>query len=69
MEGPTTMARSSACPWGLGPSVVTRPTSRKVGTAVTILGNKLRGVTKVSLNGKTAAFTVNCGYGDHGHRA
>jgi uncharacterized repeat protein (TIGR03803 family) len=44
---------------GLGPFVETRPTSGKVGTAVTILGNHLKGATHVTFNGAKANFTVN----------
>jgi uncharacterized repeat protein (TIGR03803 family) len=43
---------------GLGPFVKTVPTSGKVGTAVTILGNNLTGTTSVTFNGTAAAFTV-----------
>jgi uncharacterized repeat protein (TIGR03803 family) len=43
---------------GLGPFVETLPVSGKAGTAVKILGNNLTGSTKVTFNGKTAAFEV-----------
>jgi uncharacterized repeat protein (TIGR03803 family) len=43
---------------GLGPFVETNPTSGKVGTAVTILGNKLTGATSVGFNGTAAKFTI-----------
>jgi uncharacterized repeat protein (TIGR03803 family) len=43
----------------LGPFVETLPSSGKVGTAVTILGNNLTGSTSVTFNGKSATFTVN----------
>jgi uncharacterized repeat protein (TIGR03803 family) len=45
---------------GLGPFVETIPTSGAVGTKVTILGNKLKGTTRVTFNGKSVkSFTVN----------
>jgi len=45
---------------GLGAFVVTRPTSGKVGAAVTILGTNLTGATNVAFNGTPAtSFTVN----------
>jgi uncharacterized repeat protein (TIGR03803 family) len=43
---------------GLGPFVKTLPTSGKVGSAVKILGNNLKGATSVTFNGVAAAFTV-----------
>jgi uncharacterized repeat protein (TIGR03803 family) len=43
---------------GLGPFVETLPTSGKVGTAVIILGNQLKGTTSVTFNGTAATFTV-----------
>jgi uncharacterized repeat protein (TIGR03803 family) len=43
---------------GLGPFVEALPNSRKVGRAVTILGNSLTGSTSVSFNGTPADFTV-----------
>jgi uncharacterized repeat protein (TIGR03803 family) len=43
---------------GLGPFVETRPTSGKVGAAVTILGTNLTGATKVSFNGIAAKFKI-----------
>jgi uncharacterized repeat protein (TIGR03803 family) len=43
---------------GLGAFVETNPTSGKVGAAVTILGTKLTGATKVLFNGKSAKFKV-----------
>lgn len=42
----------------LAPFVITVPTSRKVGTAVTILGTNLTGASSVTFNGVPAAFTV-----------
>ena len=45
---------------GLGPFVETLPTSRKVGAAVKILGNNLKGSTSITFNGTPATvFTVN----------
>jgi uncharacterized repeat protein (TIGR03803 family) len=41
---------------GIGPFVETNPTSGKVGTKVTILGNNLAGATSVTFNGTTATF-------------
>jgi|HubBroStandDraft_1064217.scaffolds.fasta_scaffold80305_1 uncharacterized repeat protein (TIGR03803 family) len=43
---------------GLGPFVVTRPTSGKVGAKVTVLGNKLTSATNVSFNGTATTFKV-----------
>jgi uncharacterized repeat protein (TIGR03803 family) len=43
---------------GLGPFVVTLPTSGKIGSAVRILGTDLTDATSVSFNGAPAAFTV-----------
>jgi uncharacterized repeat protein (TIGR03803 family) len=43
---------------GLGPFVETLPTSGKVGKAVIILGNNLKGSTSVTFNGTAANFTV-----------
>jgi uncharacterized repeat protein (TIGR03803 family) len=43
---------------GLGPFVVTIPTSGAAGTKVTILGNNLTGATSVTFNGKAATFKV-----------
>jgi uncharacterized repeat protein (TIGR03803 family) len=43
---------------GLGPFMETNPTSGKVGTKVTILGNKLTGTSRVAFNGKAATFKV-----------
>jgi uncharacterized repeat protein (TIGR03803 family) len=43
---------------GLGPFVETLPSSGKVGKAVTILGNNLKGTTSVTFNGTAATFTV-----------
>jgi uncharacterized repeat protein (TIGR03803 family) len=45
----------------LGPFVETNPTSGKVGTTVTILGNNLTGSTSVTFNGTSGAFTVKSG--------
>jgi uncharacterized repeat protein (TIGR03803 family) len=45
---------------GLKPFVETNPTSGAAGTKVTILGNKLKGTTSVTFNGKSVkSFTVN----------
>ena len=44
---------------GLGPFVETLPTSGKVGAAVKILGNNLKGSTSVTFNGKAATFKVS----------
>jgi len=43
---------------GLGPFVETRPTSGKVGSAVTILGNNLTNTTGVTFNGTAATFNI-----------
>jgi uncharacterized repeat protein (TIGR03803 family) len=43
---------------GLRPFVETVPTSGKVGTVVTILGNNLKGTTSVAFNGTAASFNV-----------
>jgi uncharacterized repeat protein (TIGR03803 family) len=43
---------------GLGPFVETLPNSGKVGAAVKILGNNLKGATKVTFNGTAATFKV-----------
>jgi len=43
---------------GLGPGVETAPISGTVGARVIILGNKLKGSTKVTFNGTAATFTV-----------
>jgi len=43
---------------GLGPFVMTLPTSGAAGAAVTILGLDLRDATSVTFNGTAAAFTV-----------
>lgn len=43
---------------GLGPFVVTVPTSGKIGRKITILGTDLTGATSVTFNGTAAAFTV-----------
>jgi len=43
---------------GLSPFALTRPTSGRVGTKVTILGNNLTGTTAVSFNGTAASFKV-----------
>jgi uncharacterized repeat protein (TIGR03803 family) len=44
---------------GLGPFVETVPTSGKIGSPVTILGNNLTGSTSVTFNGTGAGFTVS----------
>jgi len=54
-NGYGTVFRLSA---GLGPFVVTLPTSATVGAAVKILGTNLTGATRVRFNGTAAAFTV-----------
>jgi uncharacterized repeat protein (TIGR03803 family) len=46
---------------GLGPFVETQPTSGKTGARVIIQGNRLKGSTAVSFNGKEATFTVVSG--------
>ena len=43
---------------GLGPFVEIRPTSGKVGAAVTILGNDLTGAASVTFDGTAATFKV-----------
>jgi uncharacterized repeat protein (TIGR03803 family) len=43
---------------GLGRFVKTLPTSGKPGTAVIVLGNSLKGATRVTFNGTKAAFRV-----------
>jgi uncharacterized repeat protein (TIGR03803 family) len=43
---------------GLGPFVLARPGTGKVGETVAILGNDLTGTTSVSFNGTAASFTV-----------
>jgi uncharacterized repeat protein (TIGR03803 family) len=43
---------------GLGPFVITVPTSREVGQCVRILGTELTGATSVKFNGASASFTV-----------
>ncbi len=43
---------------GLGPFVITKPTSGKVGSSVIILGTGLTGTTSVTFNGTTARFNV-----------
>ena len=43
---------------GLGPFVETRPVSGAVGASIKILGSNLSGSTKVTFNGKVAAFKV-----------
>ena len=43
---------------GLGPFIITRPASGKVGAEVSILGTNLTGVTSVTFNGTVAAFNV-----------
>src|SRR5580704_17323048 len=43
---------------GLSPFVETAPIAGKVGTKVIILGNKLKGATSVTFNGKAAVFKV-----------
>jgi hypothetical protein len=43
---------------GIAPFVELVPTSGKVGSAVTIVGNNLTGATSVTFNGVAAAFTV-----------
>jgi uncharacterized repeat protein (TIGR03803 family) len=43
---------------GLPPFVETVPTNGKVGTKVIILGNKLKGSTKVTFNGTAAVFKI-----------
>jgi uncharacterized repeat protein (TIGR03803 family) len=47
---------------GLRPFVKTNPTSGKVGTRVTILGNDLAGATSVTFNGTTARFKASNTY-------
>ena len=55
-DGEGTIFRLSV---GLGPFVETRPTSGKVGAAVIILGNNLKGATSVTFNGTGAIFTAS----------
>jgi len=43
---------------GLGPFVETLPTGGKVGARILILGNDLKGTTKVAFNGTPAGFVV-----------
>jgi len=43
---------------GLGPFVSTLPSVRKVGQGVIILGNSLKGSTRVTFNGTAAVFTI-----------
>ena len=43
---------------GLGSFVETLPASGKVGATVRILGDNLKGATKVRFNGTAAAFTI-----------
>ena len=43
---------------GLGPFVITLPTSRQVGQRVIILGTNLNGAIGVSFNGTPATFSV-----------
>jgi uncharacterized repeat protein (TIGR03803 family) len=47
---------------GLRPFVKTNPSSGKVGTRVTILGNDLAGATSVTFNGTTARFKASNTY-------
>lgn len=47
---------------GLGPFVETNPTSGRVGTKVTILGNNLAGATSVTFNGIEATFKASSTY-------
>jgi uncharacterized repeat protein (TIGR03803 family) len=47
---------------GLSPFVKTNPTSGKVGTKVTILGNNLAGATSVTFNGTKATFKASRTY-------
>jgi uncharacterized repeat protein (TIGR03803 family) len=46
----------------LGPFVETNPTSGRVGTKVTILGNNLAGATNVTFNGTKATFKASGTY-------
>ena len=48
---------------GLGPFVEIRPTSGEVGTIVTILGNNLKGTSRVSFNGTASVFIVGSSNG------
>jgi uncharacterized repeat protein (TIGR03803 family) len=55
-EGEGTIFRLSA---GLGPFVALQTVFGKVGSRVSILGNKLTGASSVSFGGASATFTVN----------
>jgi uncharacterized repeat protein (TIGR03803 family) len=64
--GTTTSGGTSSFPFGtvfklsvgLGPFVKTLPTSGKVSSKVSILGNNLKGSTGVTFNGTVAKFTI-----------